>query len=355
MPVGYGRGAGPTRRAARPRPRGRRCPSGRRAAASGRDRALARRTPSRRPPTSVTEMDRAVEAALVERPARGPARRRRPRRGGRRPGRHHRRALGASTRSTAPPTTSTATPASPCRSRPRSTATVGRRRGRRPAPRRGVRRRRGARARPATARRSAAPTATDLGHGAGRHRLLLRRRAERARQAAVLTHVLPRGPRHPADAARPRSTCARSAAGGSTPTTSEGLKPWDFAAGGARRRRGRRHGGRPRRPALPDGAPAGLHRRRRPGDRSATCSGGAARRPGRGDACRRVGGRMHDVTSRHEARCSGGNPHPDRRGRRAHPHRGEAGPRGRGLEGRRGRDRRGRARARSAATRPTSC
>ena len=32
-----------------------------------------------------------------------------------------------------------------------------------------------------------------------------------------------------------------------------------------------------------------------------------------------------------------GNPHPDRRGRRAHPHGREAGARGRGLEGRRGR------------------
>ncbi len=61
------------------------------------------------------------------------------------------------------------------------------------------------------------------------HRLRLRRGAARGRQAETLARVLPRGARHPARRARPRSTSPGVACGRLDGYYEHGLKPWDWA------------------------------------------------------------------------------------------------------------------------------
>ena len=209
----------------------------------------------------------------------------------------------------------------------------GRRRGRHPQPRRAVQRgprpRRPSRRRAAALQRQGRP-----GDGPGRHRLLLP--AGATGRAGHGAHGPP-PPRagHPALRLRGRGPLLRRLR-----PARRLLRGRARPLGPGRRRdhrpRGRRHRHRPRgRPGAGRLGPRLLARAARAVPRR--CSA----RWGRRTDHRRP---VYPGTGPDGARWGGGNADPDRRGRRAHPHRREDGPRGRGLDRRGGRQRRGRPR-----------
>ena len=208
-----------------------------------------------------------------------------------------------------------------------------------PGDRRAVHGDRRRRARRSTAARSAAARRPTLAARPGRHRVQLPRRAAPRPGASGVAQIIPRIRDIRRFGAAAIDLCY-VAAGRLDVYYEQWLGPVGLAAGEliareAGCRTGRFDGG-PMRPSQCSWRP-GLF------DQS-----GAVRPDGRVAGGHRTGPQPWHHVSR-------GYSHPVRRRRRAHPHGGQAGPRGRGLDRRRGRQRRGGHRAVPPRRCPTSC